>query len=731
MHTIKAALVNNPVKNSNENQSMLKIALVGNPNSGKTSIFNYLTGARQRVGNWGGVTVETKEGITKSGDRKINLVDLPGTYSLSAYSIEEKVARDYVINEHPDVVINVIDATNLERNLYLTLQLLELGIRPVLAFNMWDEVKNKKIVIDIPKLENFFGVTIIPTIGKNGKDVQKMLGIAVDQGIHDKKNGKRHSTTHFPVELSDALIKIATKETLQQQKKYSSDWIALKLMENDSQVEEYVSELRNGKRVLLECDTLKKDIEDFLGDDPESIIAESRYGFISGALRESLRRDAIDKVEISDKIDNVLTHPVLAYPIFILFLWLLFQATFTIGAYPMDWIDGFCGWLGRLATAFIPEGNIQDLIVDGIIGGVGGVIVFLPNILILFFGVSIMEDTGYMARAAFIMDKIMHKMGLHGKSFVPVIMGLGCNVPAIMAARTLESPMDRIKTILLAPLISCSARLPVYMLFAAALFPTQAGNVVFLFQFVFSIAAFFFMGVLFKKTILRGEDVPFVMELPPYRLPTFRSVVIHMWQKAGHYLKKMGGVVLVFSIILWFAGAFPKYPDIVNNYMEQINQVSASTTLSDKEKDAKIQDLNNAKTSEIMSKTYIGRIGNFLEPAVKPLGFDWRGAVSLITGFVAKEVVVSSMGVLYAVGEEEGSESAALQEKIAENFTPLTGFGFMMFVLLYTPCIVALITLIRELKSWKWSLFSVGYQLVLAYMMAFLIYQGGKLFGLS
>jgi ferrous iron transport protein B len=397
----------------------------------------------------------------------------------------------------------------------------------------------------------------------------------------------------------------------------------------------------------------------------------------------------------------------------------------------MDWIDGFCGWLGGMATALIPEGNIQDLIVDGIIGGVGGVVVFLPNILILFFGISIMEDTGYMARAAFIMDKIMHKMGLHGKSFVPVIMGLGCNVPAIMAARTLESQKDRIKTILLAPLISCSARMPVYILFAAALFPEQAGNIVFLFQFVFSIGAFFLMGVVFKKTILRGEEVPFVMELPPYRLPTFRSVVIHMWQKAGHYLKKMGGVVLVFSIILWFAGTFPKYPDIERKYEDRISQTEVSLTLSDREKEAEIQALRDAKASEIMSKTYIGRIGTFLEPVVKPLGFDWRGAVSLITGFVAKEVVVSSMGVLYAVGEEEDSESSALQKKIAENFTPLTGFGFMMFVLLYTPCIVALVTLIRELRSWKWSLFSIGYQLVLAYLMALIIYQGGKLLGLA
>lgn len=731
METLKAALVDRQKKKQTFSQDTLKIALVGNPNSGKTSVFNYLTGARQRVANWGGVTVDIKEGMTKFGNRQVRLVDLPGTYSLSAYSIEEKVARDYVIDEHPDVVLNIVDAANLERNLYLTLQLLELGIKPVLAFNMWDEVEKKKLKIDLMKLEKFFGLTIIPTTGKTGKGVKEMLQAAVDQGEHNKKPGKSHAITHFPTELSAAIANLASHESLKKQKKYSPQWLATKLLENDSQVEEYIRSLSQGDSLINERDKRKSEIENLLGDDPESIIAEARYGLIAGALRESIKQDAIDKAEMSDKIDNVLTHPVLAYPIFIVFLWLLFQATFTLGVYPMDWIEAFCGWLGGLATTFIPAGNVQDLMVDGIIGGVGGVIVFLPNILILFLGISIMEDTGYMARAAFIMDKIMHKMGLHGKSFVPVIMGLGCNVPAIMATRTLESPKDRIKTILLAPLISCSARLPVYILFAAALFPTQAGNVVFLFQFIFSISAFFLMGVLFKKTILKGEDIPFVMELPPYRLPTLRSVIIHMWHKAEHYLKKMGGVVLVFSIILWFAGAFPKYPEIEKKYDEQIKSVATSALLTDKEKEVKIADLKNAKVSEVMSQTYIGKIGKFFEPLVKPLGFDWRGAVSLVTGFVAKEVVVSSMGVLYAVGEEEDSESTALQGKIAENFTPLSGFAFMMFVLLYTPCIVALVTLIRELKSWKWSIFSIGYQLVLAYVMALVIFQGGRLLGLS
>ncbi len=713
----------------------MKIALAGNPNSGKTTIFNFLTGAHQRVGNYGGVTVDIKEGRTKLNGYKVDLVDLPGTYSLSAYSLEEKVARDYIVNEKPDVVIDVVDATNLERNLYLALQLLELGIQPIIVLNMWDEVKNKGITIDLKLLAKLLDVTIVSTIGKNGKGVNEMLQKAIEQGKiggnNRIKEKSRKLITHFTQELVDGIRKLASHESLASLEKFPPDWIAMKLMEKDSQIEEFVNDLSDGTSIIEERNRINEEIEQLLGDEPESLIAEARYGLISGAMRETVKQSRPDRVEISDKIDNFLTHPFLAYPIFLVFMWLLFQATFTLGAYPMGWIDSFCGFLGQTATNLIPAGNLQDLVVDGIIGGVGGVIIFLPNILILFFGVSIMEDTGYMARAAFIMDKLMHKMGLHGKSFVPVIMGMGCNVPAIMATRTLESQRDRIKTILLAPLISCSARLPVYILFAGALFPKHAANVVFLFQFVFSGLAFVLMGILFKHTILPSDEYPFVLELPPYRLPTLRSVLIHMWQKGQHYLKKMGGVVLVFSIILWFAGAFPKSPKIANEYDNKIESITGDQSLTQEQKDEKTTVLETEKHSTIIANTYIGRIGKFLEPAVKPLGFDWRGAVSLVTGFIAKEIVVSSMGVLYAVGEEENEESDALRTIITENFTPLVGFAFMMFVLLYTPCIVALVTLIRELKSWKWSVFSVVYQLVLAWSMAFLIYQIGKAIGFA
>ncbi|MBD3321642.1 MAG: ferrous iron transport protein B, partial [Chitinivibrionales bacterium] len=434
-------------------------------------------------------------------------------------------------------------------------------------------------------------------------------------------------------------------------------------------------------------------------------------------------------VEVSDRIDSVLTHRFWAFPIFIAFMWLLFQATFKVGEYPMGWIEAGVKWLMQTMQSAMPPSAIRDMIVDGIIAGVGGVIVFLPNILILFFGISVMEDTGYMARAAFIMDRLMHRIGLHGKSFIPMLMGLGCSVPAIMATRTLESHNNRIKTILLTPLISCSARLPVFVLFAGALFPENAGNVVFLFQVVLGFAAFIGMALLFKITLFKNaEDMPFVMELPPYRIPTGKSVLIHMWQKAQHFLKKMGGVVLIFSVILWWAAAYPESPEIEAEYAKKIEATQSDTGVSDAKKNERIASLESEKDAAVIQHTYIGRIGRVLEPLVKPFGADWRGAVSLVTGFVAKEVVVGSMGVLYAVGTDVNEENDVLREKIRKNFTPLSAIAFMLFVLLYTPCIVALVTIIRELRSWKWSVFSVAYQISLAWIVATAVYQAGRIF---
>jgi ferrous iron transport protein B len=708
----------------------LKIALTGNPNSGKTSLFNRLTGATQKVGNWSGVTVEIKEGTTRFGKDQVTIIDLPGTYSLCTCSMEEQVARNFIVDEKPDVVVDVIDATNLERHLYLTVQLLELGVRPVLALNMWDEVKSKGLDIDIKLLSKLLGLTIVPTNARTGEGVQELLAAAVTQGS-EKKDVSVDFAVRFPDELETALVRLKAEIVKSGEIKYNPRWLALQLFEQDRQIEAMIRMLPQGNQVIALRDQLTQNLDKMLGDLPETFIAESRYGFIAGAVKETVKQTRPDRVEISDQIDAVVTHRFWAYPIFILFMWLLFQATFKLGEYPMGWIGSLFEWLQGAVSNSLPEGTLRNLISDGIIAGVGGVIVFLPNILILFLGISIMEDTGYMARAAFITDKLMHRIGLHGKSFIPMIMGLGCSVPAIMAARTLESRKDRIKTILLTPLVSCSARLPVFVLFAGALFPDHAANVVFLFQVVFGFGAFILMGFVFKHTLFqKEEDYPFVMELPPYRLPTLQSILIHMWQKTEHYLKKMGGVVLLFSVILWWMSAYPKAPEIESQFDQKIEAVKLVHTVSDDEKNEQIEKLESQKHAAVMEQTYIGRIGRFIEPAVKPFGSDWRGAVSLVTGFVAKEVVVGSMGVLYAVGDEVDEQSEGLREVLRENFTPLSAFSFMLFVLLYIPCVVALITVIKELKNWKWSLFSVGYQLLLAWTVATLVYQVGKIAGL-
>lgn len=715
-----------------QNQSVpLKICLAGNPNSGKTSLFNRLTGANQKVGNWSGVTVELKKGTVRHNGVGASVIDLPGTYSLSTCSPDEKVARDFIMNEKPDVVINVIDATNIDRQLYLTLQLMELGVRPVLALNMWDEVKSRKIRIDIALLCRLLGLKIVPTNARTGEGIDNLLSAAFTQ-----VSGEEVKTAPFsiplPGELESAIAKLAASLGSLTELSYPSRWVAVQLLEKDKAVENEIAETGGGQDVLALRDQLNTELKQIFGDDPQTRIAEERYGFISGAVKESVRYPAADRLEISDRIDSVLTHRVWAYPIFLVFMWVLFQATFKLGEHPMGWIETLFGWLANVASASLPEGVFRDLLVDGIIAGVGGVIGFLPNILILFLGISIMEDTGYMARAAFITDRLMHKIGLHGKSFIPMLMGMGCSVPAIMAARTLESPKDRIKTILLTPLISCSARLPVFVLFAGAMFPDNAGNVVFLFQVVLSFAAFVVMAIFFKHSLFRkAEDHAFVMELPPYRLPTGRSVLIHMWQKTEHYLKKMGGVVLVFSVILWWAGIYPKAPQIEQRFDSRIEQVRSDMNMDESSRESLIENLETEKNAAVMEQTYIGRIGRTLEPAVEPFGTDWRGAVSLVTGFVAKEIVVGSMGVLYAVGAEEDEESEGLRAKIREHFTPLSSFAFMLFVLLYTPCLVALVTVIRELKSWKWSLFSLGYQLIFAWGAATAVFQIGTLLGIG
>ncbi|MBF0216379.1 MAG: ferrous iron transport protein B [Candidatus Omnitrophica bacterium] len=688
---------------STTGKKRLKVALCGNPNAGKTCIFNALTGSRQHVGNWAGVTVEKKEGYTGFGDYEIEIVDLPGTYSLTAFSMEELVARDFIIKEDPDVVINVIDSTNLERNLYLTTQLIELGCKAVIALNMSDEAKHKGIHIDNRKLGELLGMPVVETVGTKGTGIRDLLREAV--AVYEAKEPlSRHIHINYGPEVEEEIRKIQAelRKDPALTEIFSTRWLAVKLLEHDKQVSaEIGSDAARRENILKQVETSHAHIEKILNEESEIIFADARYGFIKGTVHETFTHRTMDRVTISDKIDKVLTNRVLGIPILIGLLWVMFQTTFKLGAYPMDWIDALVGHISGFISSVMPDGLVKELVVDGIVSGIGGVVVFLPNILILFFFISIFEDTGYMARAAFIMDRVMHTLGLHGKSFIPMIMGFGCNTTAIMGTRSLENKTDRLLTILINPLISCSARLPVYILLAGAFFGNNAGNVIFS-VYMTGIVLAILMGQLFRKTLFKGEAAPFVMELPPYRIPLLKSVLIHMWEKGSIFLRKVGGIILAASVIIWFLMTFPRTPD---------------------------DPLNPVSKMDKMEKSYAGQVGKFIEPVLKPLGFGWRGGVALITGIAAKEIVVSTFGVLYQVDDTEGAKSEGLRTALKIDMTPISALSFMLFTLIYIPCMGTLGMMNRELGSIKWTFFAVGYSMLLAWGIAFITYQGGTLLG--
>lgn len=673
------------------------MALIGNPNSGKSTLFNALTGARQKVGNWPGVTVEKRDGARRFRDQELLFVDLPGTYSLSAYSLEEVVVRDFLMQEKPDVVLQVVDGSNLERNLYLTVQLIELGVPLVIALNMYDELQMKGFQVDAELLGQLLGCKVVPTVGIRGYGIAPLLNTLADEA-------QTHAEERRSIRINYGQETEAEIAILEEKIKAASvggstpaRWFAVRLLEGDND-----ALARLGVDLLSDAyfhNTLSAATERLNKLYPEGIeevIADRRYGFIAGALQETLKRTGLGRRELSEKIDQFLTHRLLGMPLFLFFLWLLFQSTFTLGAAPMQWIETGIGWLGGTLNVILPAGPLNDLIVEGVIGGVGGVLVFLPNILILFLGISILEDSGYMARAAFLMDRLMHSLGLHGKSFIPLIMGFGCGVPAIMATRTLESRRDRLLTILLIPLMSCSARLPVYILFAGTFFPRQAGNVIFG-LYLFGVVVAIGVGKLFSSTIFRAKGAPFVMELPPYRAPTLKTTFLHMWDRSSQYLRKMGTIILAASVIVWFLGAFPRHDG----------------------------------EAPPAAESYVGQIGQILHPTLEPLGFNWQMSVSLLTGLFAKEVVVSTMGVLYEVDEHAGTQaSGVLSDALKRSgIAPLAGLAFLIFILLYSPCVAAITAIWRETGNAGWALFSVGYQTVLAWGMAFLVVQIGLFLG--
>lgn len=711
----------------------INVALVGNPNCGKTSLFNIASGAHEHVGNYSGVTVDAKEGFFDFQGYHFRIVDLPGTYSLSAYTPEELYVRKHIIEETPDVIINVVDSSNLERNFYLTTQLIDMNVRMVIALNMYDELESSGNKLDYIKLSQLIGVPMIPTVCRRGEGIDQLFHVIIgiyeggdflsqkgeirseiledlrdwhktyvpdhEFGSHKEEEDARprgymrHIHINHGPELERSIeeVKKAISQNEDIRHKYSTRFLSIKLLENDKEIENFISTLPNGKEIIAIRNKETLRIRKVMNEDSEQAITDAKYGFITGALKETFTDNHLEKEQTTRVIDSIVTHRIWGYPIFFLFLYIMFEGTFVLGDYPMQGIEWLVDQLGNLIRNNMAEGPLKDLLIDGIIGGVGGVIVFLPNILILYFFISILEDSGYMARAAFIMDKIMHRMGLHGKSFIPLIMGFGCNVPAIMATRTIEDRKSRLITMLVNPLMSCSARLPIYLVMIGAFFPNCASFML-LCIYTAGILLAVIMARIFSKFLVKGEDSPFVMELPPYRMPTSKSIMRHTWEKGAQYLKKMGGIIMIASIIIWFLGYYPRH-------------------------DA------HESVAEQQENSYIGQIGKAIEPVIKPLGFDWKLGIGLISGVGAKELVVSTLGVLYT--NEGDVENVNLSDRIP--ITPLVALAYMLFVLIYFPCIATFAAIKQESGSWKWAIFAAGYTTGLAWLVAFTVFQIGSI----
>ncbi|MBN1951492.1 MAG: ferrous iron transport protein B [Bacteroidales bacterium] len=721
----------------------INVAFVGNPNAGKTSIFNFTSRSNEHTGNYSGVTIDSKTAVLKKFGHTYHITDLPGTYSLSAYSPEELFVREYITDKIPDVVVNVVDASNLERNLYLTTQLIDMDIRVVLAFNMYDELEKRDDLLDREMLSKLLGIPIVPTVGSKGKGIDDLLK-KIAGVFNDTDSYTRHIHINYGQEIEASIARIQdlikVPENFKITDRVSSRFIAIKLLEKDRHVAQYIDSAPNHDEILALAEKERKRVENLIGEDMASLLTEKRYGFISGALHETFERNKQYEVRTSEILDSLLTHKLFGFPFFIFFMWLMFTATFKLGAYPQGWIESGVLELNKLLHDIMPEGSLRDLLTEGIIGGVGGVIVFLPNILILFLFISFMEDSGYMARAVFIMDKLMHKIGLHGKSFIPLIMGFGCNVPAIMATRTIEDRNNRILTILINPFMSCSARLPVYLLLIGAIFPAYQGTILFGLYFLGILIAIG-VAILFKKLVFKTEGTPFVMELPPYRLPTLRSSTKHMWGKGSQYLKKMGGVILLASILLWALGYFPRPKDepAGEETTEIMLTVSTNPDASNRSQNVQL-DQEADPGIEQLENSYIARIGKFIEPAIRPLGFDWKMGVSLLAGIAAKEVVVSTLGVMYHEDVEEDGEELYLAQKLRSEkyvkgpyqgelvFNPLATLSFLVFVLIYFPCIAVFAAVRKETGNIGWAFLMIGYTTVLAYLVSLMIFQTGKLF---
>ena len=659
---------------------MVTVAIIGNPNVGKTELFNKLTGLKQHVGNWPGVTVEKKEGRYVYKGEKINVIDLPGTYSLTSYSIDELIARNFIVDEKPDVVVDIIDATNLERNLYLTFLLLELGANVVIALNMWDVARGRDIKIDVKKLEKLLDVPVVPTVATTGEGIDK-LKEEISKAIEKRRS---RATLRYGEEIEDFIEKVEEilKEDEELIKKYPLRWLAIKILERD---EEILKKLE-GKPYKNKVDEILKNAGEI-----EEKIVEERYEIISEIIKEVVKEKK-EKWTFSDMLDQVFLHRILGIPIFLALLYAMFQFTFSFSAPFSDMIDVFFAWLGEIARENISNPMFASFVADGICAGLGAVLVFVPTIFALFFALALLEDSGYLARAAFLMDKIMYKLGLHGKSSIPMLIGFGCNIPAIMAARTIENEKDRIITIMINPLMSCSARLPVYVLIASIIFGGYAAVAIFS-MYLLGIALAIIVALLLRKTLFKGKPSPFILELPRYMLPTLKSALLHMWERGKWFLIKAGTFIFTVVILIWFLSAFP-------------------------------WDATNG--GELIENSYIASFGHAIEPIFKPLGWNWQAGVALFFGFLAKEAVVGTFGSLLGVSEE-GVKNALMN---AGWFTPLTGFAYMAFVLIYFPCVATIAVMLREMKA-KYTLLTIAYTITLAFIVAGLIEGIGYLLGFS
>lgn len=716
------------LKIASEQRHIINVLLVGNPNSGKTSLFNVAAGKHERVGNYSGVTVNAKEGRIKYKDYIFNLVDLPGTYSLSTCSPEEVCVRKQIFESPPDVIINVVAASNLKRNLYLTTQLIDIDASMVIALNMYDELKKSGDIFDHEHLAEMIGCPIVPTVARLGRGIKELFDKVIE--IYEGKSSiARHIHINYGTEIETEIqhIKdVICKEDILG-RDISRRYLSIQLLEYDKIAEMTIQHSPNINEILAERDIRAQYIENDFRENTETVFANARYGFIRGALKETYQKGKNDRLRLTHLIDRIVMHKFWSYPIFFMLMFIMFECTFSFGRYPMKWIEWIINRMDEYVEIYMMDGALKELLVNGIIGGVGNVILFLPNIIILYLFISLMEDTGYMARAAFIMDKLMHKIGLHGKSFIPLVMGFGCNVPAIMNTRVIEGYSTRLITMLINPLISCSARLPIYILLIGAFSRNYGGLILFL-LYVTGILLVVLMSLLFKKFLIKDENLPFVMELPPYRLPTWNAIRRHVWSRISQYLRKMGGIILIAAIVIWFLEYYPQNEKRNQYYERKITKLVLQAGSEEQ-----ISYIRMQQNEEQKRNSFIGCIGCFIEPLVRPLGFDWKIATCLISGIPAKEIIISTLGILYTNAKNGNSSlKQCLQMELDTNgnpvFSPSKTLSLLFFVLLYFPCIATIASIKNESGKWEWALFAVGYTTLLAWIISFVIYRVSSLF---